>query len=157
VRTGPGREPLWPDGIVGSLTHCEGYRAAAVAPRSLVASVGVDAEPHAPLPAEVLPLVTLAQERAGWEGLPGDVAWDRLVFSAKESVYKAWYPLTGQWLGFEDAVVSLRPAGTGPDRGDFEASLLVPPAVVAGREVGVFRGRYLVDRGLVVTAVLVGH
>ena len=35
------------------------------------------------------------------------VAWDRLLFSAKEAVYKAWYPLAERWLGFEDALIAI--------------------------------------------------
>ena len=48
------------------------------------------------------------------------VHWDRLLFSAKESVYKAWFPLARRWLGFEDAVVMIDPSA-----GTFQARLLV--------------------------------
>lgn len=153
--TGLGREPLWPSGMVGSLTHCDGYRGAAVAHRTSVASVGIDAEPHAPLPPDVVPQVVLAQERAAWSGLSPDVAWDRLLFSAKESVYKAWYPLTGRWLGFEDAVLQLQPRPSDALAGEFEARLLADSVLVGGQELRTFRGRYLVSRGLVLTAVSV--
>ena len=37
------------------------------------------------------------------------ICWDRLLFSAKESVYKAWFRATGRWLGFEDAEVTIDP------------------------------------------------
>ena len=44
-------EPCWPDGVVGSLTHCDGYRGAVGRPRTTrCASVGIDAEPHDVLP-----------------------------------------------------------------------------------------------------------
>jgi 4'-phosphopantetheinyl transferase EntD len=76
------------------------------------------------------------------------VCWDRLLFSAKESVYKAWFPLAGRWLGFADAVITLTPAA-----GIFSARLLVNGPVVAGRAVTGFTGRWLVRRGLIVTAV----
>jgi 4'-phosphopantetheinyl transferase EntD len=62
--SGPKREPLWPAGVVGSITHCDGYRAAAVARASEVAAIGIDAEPHDPLPAGILDRVTLPAERA---------------------------------------------------------------------------------------------
>jgi 4'-phosphopantetheinyl transferase EntD len=103
ILSGPSREPLWPAGVVGSLTHCAGYRAAAVARASELASFGIDAEPHGELPEGVLERVALASEQAALPGLPPGVHWDRLLFSAKESVYKAWFPLAGRWLGFEDA------------------------------------------------------
>jgi enterobactin synthetase component D / holo-[acyl-carrier protein] synthase len=50
IRSGPQREPLWPAGLVGSITHTSGFRAAAVAPRSVLSSVGIDTEPNCPLP-----------------------------------------------------------------------------------------------------------
>ena len=38
--------------------------------------------------------------------------WGRLLFSAKEAVYKAWYPLTGRWLGFEEARLTIDPGAS---------------------------------------------
>src|SRR5205085_10695460 len=88
ILPGPRREPRWPSGVVGSITHCPGYRAAAVARRAELASGGIDAEVAGPLPEGVLDKVTLPEERARMRVLPGTgVAWDRVVFSAKESVY----------------------------------------------------------------------
>ena len=107
--------PQWPPGIVGSITHCDGYRAAAAAYASDVAAIGMDAEPDDPLPRGVLDVISLSAERARLAALAGErpaVCWDRLLFSAKESVYKAWFPLTGRWLGFEDADVTISPDGT---------------------------------------------
>jgi 4'-phosphopantetheinyl transferase EntD len=151
--SGPKREPLWPAGIVGSITHCDGYRAAAVARSSQLASIGIDAEPHDPLPAGILERVTLPAERAGLQGLPPGVHWDRLLFSAKESVYKTWFPLAGRWLGFEDAALTFAP-DPDPRRGTFAARLLVPDRPsVAGRTVTTLEGRYAVGNGLLVTAI----
>lgn len=87
--------PRWPEGVVGSMTHCEGYRAAALARTSDLAALGIDAEPHRPLPDGVLDLVSSSAECSRLRSLvaanPG-VQCDRLLFSAKESVYKAWFP-----------------------------------------------------------------
>src|SRR5262245_21280577 len=58
ILSGPRREPLWPDGYVGSITHCDGYRAAAVARQQDALAIGIDAEPHEPLPPEIVALVT---------------------------------------------------------------------------------------------------
>ena len=52
-------EPCWPDGVVGSLTHCAGYRGAVVGRGGVVRSVGVDAEPHDVLPDGVLDAISL--------------------------------------------------------------------------------------------------
>jgi 4'-phosphopantetheinyl transferase EntD len=151
ILTGLNREPLWPAGVVGSITHCRGYRAAAVAFRSRLAAVGIDAEPHDALPDGVLERVSVDSERAWLDGRSGDgVCWDRVLFSAKESVFKAWFPLTRRWLGFEDAALTVD-----ADAGTFRARLLVPGPVVDGRALDGFDGRYLVRDGFVLTAVTV--
>jgi 4'-phosphopantetheinyl transferase EntD len=152
VLSGPKREPLWPAGIVGSLTHCDGYRAAAVAPAELLASLGIDAEPHAALPEGILDRVSLPRERAWLDRLPPGVHWDRLLFSAKESVYKTWFPLARCWLGFEEAEIGFRP-GEDPARGTFTAEVLTPGMAVGGRPVRLLEGRYAVGGGLLVTAI----
>ncbi|NYI06933.1 4'-phosphopantetheinyl transferase family protein [Allostreptomyces psammosilenae] len=153
VLPGPRREPRWPDGVVGSITHCDGYRAAVLARAADLASVGVDAEPHGPLPDGVLDSVALPEERAEVDSLlkaRPEVSWDRLLFSAKESVYKAWFPLTGRWLGFEQAALTIA-----PDAGTFTARLLVPGPVVDGRRLPGFEGRWMARDGLVLTAIAV--
>jgi 4'-phosphopantetheinyl transferase EntD len=74
-----------------------------------------------------------------------------VLFSAKESVYKAWFPLARRWLGFEEARLAFD-----PERGTFTARLLVGDLPsVAGREVTGFSGRYAVVGGLVLTAIAV--
>src|ERR1700690_841941 len=55
--------PQWPAGVVGSITHCDGYRACAVAHENDIVTIGLDAEPHAELPDGVLKAVSLAPER----------------------------------------------------------------------------------------------
>ena len=143
--------PQWPAGIVGSITHCAGYRAAAVAWARDAVTVGLDAEPNDRLPHGVLDLISLASERARLPGLvtaaPG-VCWDRLLFSAKEAVYKAWFPLTRRWLGFEEADITIDATG-----GTFGARLLVPVPVTGGGPLTGFTGRWLARDGLIVTAV----
>ena len=153
--SGPKREPLWPDGVVGSITHCDGYRAVAVARADRLASIGIDAEPHDALPGGILDRIALPAERAHLRDLPAGVHWDRLLFSAKESVYKTWFPLARRWLGFEDAALLFSP-GADPTRGTFAVDLLVDPLpVVAGRPVRTLRGRYAVRGGLLGTAITV--
>ncbi|GAA2703976.1 4'-phosphopantetheinyl transferase [Micromonospora olivasterospora] len=152
ILSGTRGAPVWPDGIVGSMTHCDGYRGAVLGRAAAFATLGVDAEPHAPLPEGVLEAIALPAEQARTAALaaghPG-VCWDRLLFSAKESVYKAWFPLTRRWLDFSEADISLDPAGT------FVARLLVSGPVLGGVPVTAFTGRFLVDGGLVLTAIAV--
>lgn len=107
--------PTWPTGVVGAMTHCAGYRAAAVASREDVLSLGIDAEPNQPLPGDVLATIALPGEIRELQKLhevSPEVQWGRLLFSAKESVYKTWYPLRRTWLGFEEAFLRLCPDGT---------------------------------------------
>jgi 4'-phosphopantetheinyl transferase EntD len=148
--------PRWPPGVVGSITHCAGYRAAAVARADRVRSIGIDAEPDGPLPDGVLGHISLPGERAMLRDLPvPGPRWDLLLFSAKESLYKAWFPLTGRWLGFEDAELTIDPAA-----GTFAARILVADRSAAdgagGEPVpGVLRGRWLSSDGILLTAVTV--
>jgi 4'-phosphopantetheinyl transferase EntD len=154
VLRGPGGAPQWPQGIVGSITHCEGYRAAAVALSTDVVSLGVDAEPDEPLPdSGMLDLISLQDERVRLRelatGTPG-TCWDRLLFTAKESVYKTWFPLAHRWLGFEsaDVVIDAR-------EGTFTARLLVAGPLVNGSPLTMLHGRWLACQGLLMAAVVV--
>jgi 4'-phosphopantetheinyl transferase EntD len=152
VLNGERGAPQWPEGVVGSMTHCAGYRAAVVGRTSVIHTVGIDAEPHGPLPDGVLGMIARDEEKVELASLTAaepSVHWDRMLFCAKESVYKAWYPLTHRWLGFEEASISLSPAGT------FEAKLLVPGPVVAGEQLDGFSGRWIVGDGLVITAIVI--
>jgi 4'-phosphopantetheinyl transferase EntD len=146
---GADREPLWPDGVVGSLTHCRGFCAAAVAPRGAVVGVGLDAEPARPLAARLLDRVCSPQEKARLEALanPGACGWGIVLFSAKESLYKCYFPLARSFLGFRDAEVRLDPGSA-----SFAARLLRDdaPSALGAR---AFRGRYRVEGAHVVTAV----
>ncbi|MGW4466191.1 4'-phosphopantetheinyl transferase family protein [Micromonospora sp. NPDC004704] len=147
---GPQREPRWPAGVVGSITHCDGYRAAAVARTTDLVTIGIDAEPHQPLPSGVLAAVALPAEVARLAQLAGaypSICWDRLLFCAKEAVYKAWFPLARRWLDFHEAEIEVDPAGT------FTAVLLVPGPLVDGVPLTGFTGRWLVDHGLLLAVI----
>ncbi|MEE6176379.1 4'-phosphopantetheinyl transferase PptT [Mycobacterium sp. 050134] len=148
-------EPCWPDGVVGSLTHCTGYRGAVVGRAVSVRSVGIDAEPHDVLPNGVLDAITIDEERHEIAALPGGLHWDRILFCAKEATYKAWFPLTRRWLGFEDAhiVFDVDPGGRGTT-GAFVSKILIDPEAVAGPPLTALRGRWSVERGLVLTAIV---
>lgn len=170
--------PGWPRGVVGSITHCAGYRAAAVARASELRTIGIDAEPNEANPRGVTREVTVPAEE-GWlttltQTRP-TVHWDRLLFSAKESVYKAWFPLAQRWLGFEDAALTVDPgsaptgsgaqpppgsAAAGPPsraEGTFTAKLLVSGPTIDGCELTGFDGRWLAEGGLIITAITVPH
>ncbi|MFZ4155990.1 4'-phosphopantetheinyl transferase family protein [Streptomyces pseudogriseolus] len=154
VVSGERGAPVWPAGLAGSMTHCEGYCAAALVRTDDLASLGIDAEPHAPLPDGVLATISLPQEAARVRRLLAErpsVHWDRLLFSAKESVYKAWYPLTRKWLDFSEADITLHTDGT------FHAALLVPGPVVSDRRLDHFTGTWTTTPTVLATAVIVPH
>jgi 4'-phosphopantetheinyl transferase EntD len=133
--------PCWPAGIVGSITHKGSYRAAAVAWDEQFAGLGIDAELDAALPAGVLETIASAREIEEVERLlasrPG-VAWDRLLFSAKEAVVKAAHPLGAGVAGARGVEVSLNVEGS------FSATLSRPSLRVSGT--------WAEARGLLVTA-----
>jgi 4'-phosphopantetheinyl transferase EntD len=152
VLPGPAGEPCWPAGIVGSLTHCERYRACAVARAETMAAVGIDAEPARPLPAGLIETVAAAAERRWlaelWLARP-ELPWDLLLFCAKEAVYKAWFPLTGRRLGFADVLVEFAAGG------GFTARVTGAAVRTTGHAVARVQGRWLVRDGLALTAATV--
>ena len=130
------RVPRWPAGVVGSMTHCPGYRAAVVARAADHQGIAVDAEPHAGLPGDVAELLLREDERACLRPLQAahpEVHWDRVTFCAKEAVFKAWYPVARHWLDFDDVSTRLCPDGSLQAR--------IPGRVLAGQ--------WVIGRGLV--------
>ena len=147
-------EPCWPDGVVGSLTHCTGYRGAVVGRSAAVRSVGIDAEPHDVLPQGVLDAIALEEERHEITALPKSLHWDRILFCAKEATYKAWFPLTKRWLGFEDAHISFEADSPASATGGFVSRILIGGEALTGPPLTALRGRWAVERGLVLTAIV---
>jgi 4'-phosphopantetheinyl transferase EntD len=146
-------EPQWPSGVVGSITHCAGYRGVVLGVTSKVTTIGIDSEPNEPLLQGVLDAISLPEERESLRKLAGRhprVHWDRLLFSAKESVYKAWFPLTKRWLDFEDVMINID-----PEHGGFSAWLRVTGPRVRGQRITAFSGRWVADAGLILTAIVV--
>jgi 4'-phosphopantetheinyl transferase EntD len=143
------RAPRWPAGVVGAMTHCQGYRAAAVARADVVLTLGIDAEPNAALPSDVIDLIARPEDLAALAALPDGwgISWDRLLFSAKESIFKAWFPVTREWLDFQHAAVRFRTDGT------FTARLLKPSA--AGASLETLDGRWISTPQLLATAIVI--
>jgi 4'-phosphopantetheinyl transferase EntD len=100
----PSGAPLWPQGLVGSLAHDGRDAVAALARARDFAGVGIDIEPDEDLPAEMVDLVATEAERARYA--PGFLRC-RILFAAKEAVFKAVHPLDGLFLDFHDIEVDL--------------------------------------------------
>jgi 4'-phosphopantetheinyl transferase EntD len=96
--------PIWPHGIVGSLAHESVVAVAAVAKQSNYLSLGIDIEPAEPLDSSLLDLIVTVREL---ETFPNEPCGGRLLFSIKEAVYKAVYPLDGMFLDHHDVEVCL--------------------------------------------------
>lgn len=136
---------------MGSITHCSGYRAAAVARARDLVALGIDAEPNAALPRNVLRLIASTAERDALAELPdAGPHWDRLLFSAKESVFKAWSPVMDTQLGFKEAEIEIDPAA-----GRFRARLLGTPLVLPNRATTVVHGRWGRSGDLLLTALAI--
>lgn len=144
VLRGPKREPLWPGDVVGAITHTSGFAAAAVALRGDAGSIGLDAEPDEPLPPGVLERVAREEDLVwveSWAGI-GVANPDRLLFTLKEAVYKAWYPLARRWLGFNDAAIEID-----SERRSFRASILIDGPL------RTMTGRFAAVDGVIIAAV----
>jgi 4'-phosphopantetheinyl transferase EntD len=101
---GQGGAPVWPPDIVGSMSHDSRVAVAAIARRCNFTALGIDIEPAEALPSDLLDLVATPQERAA---IGEDPYQGRLLFAAKEAVYKAVYPLDRIFLDHHDVQVSL--------------------------------------------------
>jgi 4'-phosphopantetheinyl transferase EntD len=142
--SGSQREPLWPTGVVGSITHTTGLCLAAVAWQSSYLGVGIDIEPAAPLERAIAERIATEGELHALKSLAPLLA-ARLIFSAKEAFYKCQFPLTRQFLGFFDVSIALEP------QGEFAVELLTDAGpLIRGRG---FRGNWRQRGGFLFTSV----
>jgi 4'-phosphopantetheinyl transferase EntD len=104
---GKGKEPIWPNGIVGSISHSKKIAGAVVALQHDVLAIGMDIETIGGVKPEMWDLIFHKAEQKLIQNKQGDQSyWATLLFSLKESFYKMQYPLTGQFLDFSDVVIS---------------------------------------------------
>jgi 4'-phosphopantetheinyl transferase EntD len=101
-------EPVWPPGIVGSITHDRDYCVAAVHRARRLAGLGIDVASDEPLDHRLIDLVCSAAER---DELAADADREdhagKLLFSLKESIYKCLFPITRRRLDFRDLSIVL--------------------------------------------------
>ena len=144
IHIGGKGEPIWPFNIVGSITHSHGYAAAAVARKSDVLSLGVDAETDEPLSSKVLQRISNDQEQEWVKTVGGTLVQHpgKVLFSAKEATYKAWFPITHEWLGFKEAFINFHDQGN-----TFTVHIQKKGPI---REM---HGKYTMRKGMIVTAI----
>jgi 4'-phosphopantetheinyl transferase EntD len=142
---GDAREPRWPLGVVGSITHDRALCVAVAARSDAYAALGIDVEPDEPLASAVAARIWSPEEAsaARASGAAPFESAAKLVFSAKEAVYKCQFPLTRTYVGFSGVTVTLRD-------GAFEATLT---ANVGPFSAGhAFSGAFRRSAGEIVTA-----
>jgi 4'-phosphopantetheinyl transferase EntD len=133
------REPQWPAGIVGSISHCEGVCAIAIAESRLFSGLGIDLEQIGRVDAAVAQTVCTPDEL----NEASDARQRSLRFSAKESVFKAVFPSTRHFLDFQDVALIL----------DCDRFSVKPiKAGLPMRPLESLRGRFNIGAQLVVTA-----
>jgi 4'-phosphopantetheinyl transferase EntD len=130
VRAARDRQPLWPAGLLGSITHTRGFCAAVIGEDARFVGLGLDTEQADAVGPELWPSICVAEELAWIASLP---AGERtraatLVFAAKEAFYKCQYPSTSEWLSFSD--VRIVPLDWAMLQGSFQ--------IEARRALGVF-------------------
>lgn len=125
--------PRWPEGVVGSITHCERQAAAVVAPALSWRALGLDVEPLRALPADVAAYALTDRERSRFrvEGCAPEASL--VAFSAKECVHKCLHPLLGLFLGFEEIEIAIDTRGFTPLPRSARAEAALAPVIACGR------------------------
>lgn len=108
VKVGHHRQPLWPQNIIGSISHTDGFCACVATPRDSIISIGIDVEPMEKVDVASLPLICTRRELQSIEAYQPETAIPlcKLIFSAKECVHKVYHPLNDHTLDFLDAEIS---------------------------------------------------
>jgi len=147
------RAPVWPPGIVGSISHADGYCGVAVAKRMEVESIGLDVERVCRLNSDCWRYICTQQELSWINSLPRECKQRNiaLIFSAKECLYKCQYAISRRWLDFDDVSISVN-----SDTGEFEARLIIN---VGSRFVKgtCLKGKYLFYYDYVFTGITFAH
>ena len=151
----PDRQPLWPAGFVGSITHTAGFCAAAVVPCSKIAALGLDSERTGAPTLDIWPTLCRPDELAWVDSLPSEQRPPAvtLIFSAKEAVYKCQYPITHQWLDFHDLRIEV------PDWGEPRGRFAVTPTrdIQIAKRAALPEGRYCFHEQFVSTALCIAN
>ena len=151
------RQPIWPSSIVGSITHTTGYCAAAVAPRRLLAGIGIDSEQVDQVGRELWDTICRPEEASWRDTLPAEQrqAAAALLFCAKEAFYKYQYPLSGEWLDFHDLRVEPMEWGMGGMRSGQFTVRATRRILAEARSQWPVVGRFLFHETFVTAAVAV--
>ena len=109
IPIGEDRAPIWPEGIVGSISHCDSLAGAIVAKSSDHSSLGLDIEEIGRVTPDLWDLVFTENEKTYLYGLSDEdtLIQSTAIFSIKEAFYKFQHPLTKTFLDFLEVEVTL--------------------------------------------------
>jgi 4'-phosphopantetheinyl transferase EntD len=152
VKAAEDRQPLWPESLVGSITHTAGFCAAVVAERRHLRAIGIDCEVVGSVKAQVWRSICLPQEVLWLHSLPDpeQAAAATLIFSAKEAFYKCQYPLVRERLNFHDANVEVLDWGLSSGTFRLHANRRI---ALADHAALPLQGRYLFHEHFVTAAI----
>jgi 4'-phosphopantetheinyl transferase EntD len=150
IPVGASREPVWPDGIVGSISHCGDVAAAAVARREEIGGLGIDLELAEPLDSQTMAMVCHKKEQAWLRRSDDALHLAKLIFSAKESIYKCIWPSIRRFVDFQDISIQI----------DAKTNCFAPvdwAEDLPDRVISSIRGRYLLRNGWIMTTACLPH
>lgn len=109
------RAPIWPAGLVGSISHTRQICIAVVGRAEEVGGIGIDVEERLPVGPDLWHSICTPEEQTHLQSQPVEQRGDFVaqLFSAKEAFYKWQYPLARRLLDFQDVQVNLEPGGSG--------------------------------------------
>jgi 4'-phosphopantetheinyl transferase EntD len=110
VLRGENGEPLWPDGIIGSITHCYPWNVAVAARSSYCVAIGVDLESLHRMEGPDISHLICRQAELDWVRDGRDFRQRlAMIFSAKEALYKALYPICRRYIDFMEVELAWSP------------------------------------------------
>lgn len=145
--------PLWPEGVVGSISHTEAVCIVSLSlRRPEMSSLGVDVEKDAGLDPDLLALVCDDRETETCFADPAENPYRlaKVIFSAKESVYKCLYPILRTMLEFHDVHIRL----------DIRRQVFEAMARSSSRprfQVGTCEGKFLYAGGYIYTSCILAQ
>lgn len=113
IKVGPQREPLWPEGVVGAISHTNEWAVAWLGRATSVAGLGVDIETAQRLPEQTWPMIFCQQEIQGMTPVDQAGMLATAGFSVKESIYKAVFPIVRRFVDFKEVFLKWQGAGKG--------------------------------------------
>ena len=147
------RSPRVPRGYTATITHSGELCAAAAVKKGEIEAIGIDVEEHSALEPNIEKMILVPNEQMMINDLPnrGSVHWDKVIFSAKESFYKAYFQITEQYLDYLEAEFFVE-----PENQSLSCHLLIP-SPVSDLEGRTFQGKYKIADGYVFTAFAISR